>query len=224
MIITEEYEAINQALLFAMANMHTTVICKVTAVNEKTINCQPVINRVVNGESKPLPAFEEVPPVFMHGGGSSETWPIKSGDYCLVLISERCYDAWYFGNDNVSPLDMRMHDYSDGFALVGIHNNAGALTIPDVITRIGDMFARGDWTLKGSLTQTGDQDVTGEIEASVKVAAPILQGVIQGVNGGPATSDQTFTATELHAQNGVSGTFVSGTTLTFVDGILVGAS
>ncbi len=103
---------------------------KITSVNDKTISCVPVINRVVKGSSKQLPEFIEVPPVILQGGDSYIAEPIAAGDYCLVLISERCYDAWYAGSDFVSPLEMRMHDYSDGFALCGVNPQATAINIP----------------------------------------------------------------------------------------------
>lgn len=228
----ELYESMNEALSFAMANLHTTVICKVEAVNEKTISCKPVINRVVNGESKELPLFTDVPPVFMSGGSSYTAYPIAVGDYCLLFITERCYDAWFFGEDFVNPIEMRMHDYSDGFALVGIKNKAGAITIPDVITHIGDMFAQGNWehvgdvTRTGNLDQTGNQTITGQGEATIKYAAPILQGTLQGPGGGNAVSNKEFTAVKLHAQDGFSGSFATGDsrTVTVVDGIITGVA
>lgn len=232
------YDSINSALLFALSNLHTTVVCKVMAVNDKTIDCKPVVNRVVNGESRELPTFTKVPPVFMSGGASYETWPISVGDYCLLFVTERCYDAWYFGSDFASPIEMRMHDYSDGFALVGIQNDQGAHSIPDVITRMGDMFASGNWEHEGDLNRTGNETVTGNreqtgthktigsIESTDRVFAPILQGVLQGIGGGSAISDTDFTATELHAQNGWSGSFATGDsrTVTVVDGIITGVA
>lgn len=225
-------QTVNQALAFAMSNLHTIVLCKVESVEATTINCKPVTNRVVNDQSVELPLFTKVPPVFLSGGSSYTAHPISTGDYCLLMITERCFDSWYEGSDYVAPLEKRMHDYSDGFALVGIQNKAGAIEIPDVITQIGDMFAQGNWIHEGDLTRTGDEDITGntkntgQIEATVKVAAPILQGVLQGAGGGPAVSDQTFTATELHAQNGWTGSFATGDsrTVTVVDGIITGVS
>lgn len=231
----EELEqTINQALGFALANLHTITLCKVEAVGEKTIDCKPVTNRTVNGRSVELPLFTKVPPVFMSGGSSYTAHPIAIGDYCLLLITERCFDSWYEGSDYVAPLEKRMHDYSDGFALVGIKNKAGAITIPDVITQIGDMFAQGNWehvgnldrtgdeTLTGDRNQTGDEKVTGEIESTVKVSAPILSGVLTGVGGAAPVIPQSVTATELHAQNGFTGTKVAdGVSFVFVDGILI---
>lgn len=138
-----------------LANVHTHTIARVTAVGEKTISCRPVINRVVDGESITLPEFIEVPPVFMQGGGSYTAYPIAIGDYCLLMISERCFDRWYQGQDYKSPAQRRMHDYSDGFALIGINPFAGAITIPSVIQQTGDTIIDGDVTINGQLTVDG---------------------------------------------------------------------
>lgn len=215
----ELYEVINEALLFALSNLHTSVVCKITGVGEKTISCKPVINRVVNDESKQLPEFIEVPPIFMKGGSSYTAHPITVGDYCLLIISERCYDAWYYGSDFVSPLEIRLHDYSDGFALVGIANESGAITIPSVITQIGDMFAHGDWTHtgntihNGNLTQGGDQDITGNVTISNQLEAAIS-----------ILGNAQFTSIQSSGQVGVSGTFTSADnkTITVTNGIITG--
>lgn len=231
-------DSINAALGFALANTHTITIAKITAVNDTTINCRPVINRKFRGEEKPLPEFIQVPPIFMSGGTSYTAHPIAVGDYCLLLISERCYDNWYNGTDYVLPVEDRMFDYSDAFALVGIQNKAGAITIPDVITQIGDAYMmgnhvhdgdlehngntthEGNYTQTGDLTRTGLETVTGDrtqtgsitttdkIESATTVVAPILSGVLTGVGGAAPVIPQPVTATELHADDGYTGEVV----------------
>jgi len=215
----ELYETINEALAFALSNLHTTVICKVEEVGEKTISCSPVVNRVVNGESEKLAMFTEVPPIFISGGSSYTAHPIAIGDYCLLFISERCYDAWYYGDDFVSPVEMRMHDYSDGFALVGIKNNAGAIEIPDVITQIGDMFAQGNLEHKGNLTRTGDEEVTGTRTHTGDVTITNQMQAAISVLG-----QASFTSIQTSDQAGVNGTFTSADskTITVTNGIITG--
>lgn len=160
----ELHDTIGQGVDFAMANVHTIVIAKITAVNGKTINCVPVINRVVDGSSIRLPEFIEVPPVIMQGGGSYIAEPVKPGDYCLVLISERCYDSWYAGSDFVTPLEMRMHDYSDGFALCGVNPLASAISIPKQNRlMMGNTDHSGDLVITGNLTVSGDITCTGRL-------------------------------------------------------------
>tara|TARA_R110000744_G_scaffold371921_1_gene483222 strand:- start:7 stop:591 length:585 start_codon:yes stop_codon:yes gene_type:complete len=190
----QNYEVLNAALAFALSNLHTNVVCKVTAVGAKTISCKPVVNRVIDGVSIELPEFIEVPPIFLSGGTSFDSYPITIGDSCLLIIAERCFDAWYGGSDFVSPIELRMHDYSDGFALVGVQPLAGAITIPTVATMQGDRLAFGNWNHTGNLDRTGNTNQTGNI-----------------------------TASELHAGNGFTGTKTAdGVNFVFVDGICIG--
>jgi hypothetical protein len=130
-------DTIRRAINETMAELHTATIARVTSVGDTTISCQPVISRLVRGQKIDLPEFVDVPPVFMQGGESYLAHPISEGDYCLLLVMERCFDRWYNGQDNQTPLELRMHDYSDGFALVGVNPMAAALTIPQETTMTG---------------------------------------------------------------------------------------
>ena len=147
----------------SVSKIHTTTIGRVVKVSEKTIDIQPVINLIYNGEDLPLPVLAEVPPVFMQGGTSYTAHPIAVGDYALVVFTERAYDRWYSGTDGVRPPELRMHDYSDGFAIVGINTLADAITIPAVITQIGDTYQQGNYEHDGDRVQTGHQTVNGNV-------------------------------------------------------------
>ncbi|MBW9432822.1 hypothetical protein FHC77_19110 [Atlantibacter hermannii] len=205
--MTEElHDTISLGVEFALADVHTIVVAKITAVNNKTISCVPVINRVVKGDSKQLPEFIEVPPVILQGGGSYIAEPVSTGDYCLVLISERCYDAWYAGSDFVSPLEMRMHDYSDGFALCGVNPQARAISIPTIRRMIqGDSDHTGSMYLTGDLEQAGGKTTLEECE----VLGQMRYGTLQTAG-----------------KDGVTGSFRSadGKTITVTNGIITGIS
>lgn len=162
-------ETLMLAIDSSLANVHTVAIARVTAVGEKTISCRPVINRDVDGRSVELPVFVDVPPVFMQGGGSYTAYPIAIDDYCLLLFSERCFDRWYGGQDYQSPSELRMHDYSDGLALVGINPLAQAITIPSVIQQTGDTNYSGNVTVVGDMAITGSLTVTGSITAQGEI-------------------------------------------------------
>ena len=162
-------DIIADAIGEALSNLHTATIAKVTAVQEKTISVQPVINRVVDGMSIQLPQFTKVPPLFMQGGGSYTAHPIAVGDYCLLILTERCFDRWYSGSDFQDPAEFRMHDYSDGIAIVGINPIAGALTIPSVIQQTGDTNQDGDYNRQGSLVQIGDMTITGNLHVDGEI-------------------------------------------------------
>lgn len=217
------FNVIEQAIKEALDHTHTATIGRVVKVDSKTIDVQPVLNWVHNGESIKLPVFAEVPPVFLQGGGSYTAYPIAIGDYALLIFSERCFDAWYNGSDEVRPPELRMHDYSDAFALVGINPLNAALTIPTVITQIGNTHQEGDYThtgnrtqtgdydLNGKLTQIGDQDITGNVTISeILQAAQSILGAAQ------------FTSIKTGGQSGVSGSFTTADskTVTVTNGII----
>jgi len=191
-------DIIADAIGEALSNLHTATIAKVTAVQEKTISVQPVINRVVDGKSITLPQFTKVPPLFLQGGGSYTAHPITVGDYCLLILTERCFDRWYSGSDFQDPAEFRMHDYSDGIAIVGINPIAEALTIPGVIQQTGDTNQDGNYTRQGSLVQIGDMTITGNlhVDGEITCTGDVVAGGISlrnhthpgdsgGTTGGP---------------------------------------
>lgn len=190
----EILDSVNLAIFHALANLHTATIAKVENVRNKTIDVRPVINRVVNGESKRLPLCIKVPPIFLRGGGSYTAYPISPGDYCLLIIAERCFDRWYAGQDFQAPLEFRMHDYSDGLALVGLFNGNDAPSIPSVITQIGDTYQEGEYVHAGNRTQTGDFNLTGnmDIDGDLNVTGTIScnRMVINGVEFGTHIHDE----------------------------------
>lgn len=159
-------DVMNDATMAALANTHTIVVAKVVAVGTKTIDVKPVIQRVIDGVAVDLPVFPSVPPIFLSGGESYDAHPIAEGDYCLLLVSERCFDRWYGGADNVPPIEQRMHDYSDCFALVGVSPAATAKTIPTTIERKGDSTVTGAWVHAGSYTLTGNMVVIGNTDST----------------------------------------------------------
>jgi len=177
-------DVLNDAVITALANTHTILIAKVTAVGEKTIDAQPVIQRVVDGQAIDLPVFPSIPPVFLSGGASYDAHPIAVDDYCLLLVSERCFDRWYGGADNVPPIEPRMHDYSDCFALVGVSPASMAKTIPTTIERFGDSTVTGDWIHTGNYTLIGSLDVSLNTDSTTYSVAGT-----PGWNGTFATGD-----------------------------------
>lgn len=187
----------SKAVQLALSDMHTIAIALITGVNGKTVNCRPVINRVVSGAEVELPEFIEVPPIILKGGQSYTAYPISVGDYCLVLVTERCYDRWWAGQDFIRPLEMRMHDYSDGFALVGINNLAGLIDIPSVITQIGDAYQEGNYEHSGNTDQTGNYDLTGNASISGNTdSGTYSTGGAAGVSGTfISKDDKTITVT-----------------------------
>lgn len=148
----------------ALSDLHTATIAKVTRVNATTVACQPVTSRIVNGVKIDLPEFADVPVLFMQGGGSYTAYPIKSGDYALLIITERAFDRWYAGQDNEPPIEFRMHDYSDGIAIVGVNPLAAAINIPSLVERKGNTHQIGDMKIDGAINHTGATHHIGAVQ------------------------------------------------------------
>jgi hypothetical protein len=63
------------------------------------------------------------------GGGVTATFPIVVGDECLVVFSSRCIDGWWSQGGIQNPPEARMHNLSDGFALVGVRSLPNAFAV-----------------------------------------------------------------------------------------------
>lgn len=82
-----------------------------------------------NGVSFPYPKLTGCPAITLQGGGIAAQFPVEAGDECLVFFADRCIDSW-FQTGSPQPLpNLRMHDISDGFALVGVNSLANALDL-----------------------------------------------------------------------------------------------
>ncbi|WP_145592103.1 Gp138 family membrane-puncturing spike protein [Yersinia rochesterensis] len=89
-----------------------------------TCDIQVGIKGESGGESTNLSVLTNVPVVFPRGGGVTMTFPIKSGDECLLVFGDRCIDFWHQSGDIQETVDEREHDLSDAFAIIGPQSHA----------------------------------------------------------------------------------------------------
>lgn len=237
-------DILDQSIHFALANVHTSTIARVEKVDSVTIDVKPVVNRVNDGVSIELTTFTKVPPLFLQGGGSYTAHPISVGDYCLLILTERCYDRWYDGQDFKAPAEYRMHDYSDGIAIVGVNPLSSAITIPSVIQQTGDTNQDGNYTHQGDRTQTGDYNHTGDVDRTGNrtqvgdddvtgngtFSGNVAASSFSGISGGPVTSTVDMQTTQnidaaTYSVGGVAGdtgtfTTADAKTVTVVNGLI----
>lgn len=89
---------------------------------KKTATVQLLVKRILPDGTASLPKPLLDCPVFtLQGNGGGFQAPVSSGDHCLVLFADRNLDAWFETGAANTPYDGRMHDLSDGIALVGIN-------------------------------------------------------------------------------------------------------
>ncbi len=92
-----------------------------------TVEVQPAVQALVRGEggelsSVNLPLLVDCPVQFPAGGGCTLTFPVAAGDECLVVFASRCIDAWWASGGVQGQAELRMHDLSDGFAILGFRS------------------------------------------------------------------------------------------------------
>lgn len=168
------FDTLKIALENLQSNIHTTTIAKVTKVGDKTISCKPVINKIINDKVVEFPEFTEVPIIFLQGAETYTMYPVKENDYCLLFFTERCFDKWWGGQDYQEPLDKRMHDYSDAFALIGVVPRDKSLPIPkDKIITKGNLQREGNIENKGNIKSEGDLTVIGNCSLGKEGASKI---------------------------------------------------
>ncbi|HCD8182453.1 TPA: Gp138 family membrane-puncturing spike protein [Enterobacter roggenkampii] len=103
----------------------------IQSFDPSTVTCtvQPAIYGQKVGEdgstgSEAIPILPDVPVVFPRGGGCTLTFPVKPGDECLLVFSDRCIDFWWQNGGVQEAVDPRQHDLSDAFAIVGPQSQA----------------------------------------------------------------------------------------------------
>ncbi|AST68946.1 translation initiation factor IF-2 [Kosakonia cowanii] len=154
-----------------------------------------------NVRSQPLPLLVDVPVIFPRGGGCTLTFPVKAGDECLLIFADRCIDFWWQSGGVQEPVDTRMHDLSDAFAIPGpmsqtrkiggISTSAAQLRTDDGAAFV-EVAAGHAITVQtpGRLTATatGGAEITAPeivLNGNVTINGNLSQGM--GAGGGAAT-------------------------------------
>ena len=137
--IQDENQEQAQALTGLQSRMWTAIPGIVQSFDPVAMTCeiQPAIQGKRRDEDGSitlvnLPLLLDCPVFFPHAGGCSLTFPVKAGDECLVVFSCRAIDLWWQSGGVQPPVEVRMHDLSDGFALVGVYSQPKV--IPSVST------------------------------------------------------------------------------------------
>lgn len=175
------------------------------------------------------PIIRELPVIVLFGGIDVLTMPITVGDNCLVFFNDSDIDQWAVNGNGKVPTTSRMHDISDGFALVGVRPLSNAI---NNYLANGIRLSHGGGNAQIDLTENliesiatlflhnGNMEVTGNhlVRGNFTV-----EGTTFG-NAGTWTIDADInqvTGRTLKAGNGATGTF---DTVTVVDGIVVSGS
>lgn len=181
MIINRDqlYNDPNIAMSVVLDNLQTRMWTAIPGIVNKvnfsqmTIDVEPTIQGSItdkdgNVDWVDLPTLINCPIVFPSGGGFTLTLPIDEEDEVLVIFACRCIDAWWQSGGIQKPIELRMHDLSDGFAIPGINS------LPHVIPNISATEAQlrtDDGLTYVSIAPGGIVKVTAP--TSVTITAPV---------------------------------------------------
>ena len=155
---------------------HTLLPCVLKSYDNdlQTATCQPAIRRLVTATGKmvTLPLCVDVP-VFFPGGVL--TFDISSGDPVVLAFSERCIDAWWTAGGVQDPVELRTHDLSDAFALIGFQPKP---TVLDDVSQAGPELRTRDGSNRVSVRKDGTIHIGAA--ASLSLLVPMTNGVVLG--------------------------------------------
>ncbi|MFT8350023.1 Gp138 family membrane-puncturing spike protein [Clostridium saccharoperbutylacetonicum] len=94
---------------------------------EQTVTVQPTIRENINNRDYTnqwvqLPLLLDVPVIFPKSGNYVLTFPIHTGDECLIIFLDMCYDAWWSNGGIQNQIEKRRHDLSDSICIPGLYS------------------------------------------------------------------------------------------------------
>ncbi|MGO4412496.1 Gp138 family membrane-puncturing spike protein [Cupriavidus sp. KB_39] len=157
-----------------------------------TCSVQPSIKMRVRQQdgtvaSVALPVLVDCPVQFPAGGNCTLTFPVAPGDECLVVFASRCIDGWWQSGGVQEQAELRMHDLSDGFVLLGFRSVPRALanvstTATQLRSENGATYIEMNPTLqKVKIVAPGGFDVVAPL--STFSAAVTITGLLTFVGG-----------------------------------------
>lgn len=220
----ERYNDPEEMLRIALAGFQASVWTALPCIVESfdaaacTVKAQPTIKAVLEDEqgvtsTVTLPLLLDCPVVFQRGGGFTLTFPVKPGDECLVIFASRCIDAWWQSGGVQEQAELRMHDLSDGFAIVGPFSK------PSVISAINTdapQLRSNDGT---SYVEVAEDTITIQTTSDVIINAPnvTVNCEVAEVNADTSATVNTDTA----AVNATTSLTVTSPLSTFIGNVII---
>ncbi|MFG1401999.1 Gp138 family membrane-puncturing spike protein [Xanthobacter sediminis] len=166
-------EAVTTLVEGRLASVHTAVPCTIVSVDRErqTAVLQPTIKarRMKPDGSQEwvsYPPISDAPMQFPTGGGVAMTFPVRAGDECLAVVPSRSQDGWQQSGGEQQQVDLRMHDISNAFCLLGFRSNPNALqNVPDDAVQIRTDDGNTVISLKGD-------EVSVKASSSTHVVTP----------------------------------------------------
>ena len=206
--LNDDEESQRLALDGRQSSMWTAMPAIVQSVNWQKMTC--VCQLAIQGRYEDqngninwvnISPIQDVPIVFPSAGGFTITFPLAPGAEVLLIFASRCIDAWWAnGSFQNKPMEFRMHDLSDGFAI------PGPKSAPNAISSISetDCQIRNDaGTTYISITQSGQIKLVSPVGVQV-TGNLMVTGTIQATQEITAQTATTAIPLSAHLHPGVT--------------------
>ena len=143
-----------------LMDVHVSMPAKITRYDyeKQQADCKPSIKRRFrDGTSQTLPVIPNVPVVFPRVNNSYVYFPLAVGDNVLLVFSDYSLDNWAFSNQEVDPEDVRAHNITDAFALVGGYDFNHPITD---LANADDLIIKNN-TVKITVKPNGTMSIVG---------------------------------------------------------------
>ena len=114
----------NKVIKKLSKNIHVALPAIITEIDyeKQTCKAQAVIREFINNKYVDIPEFMDIPFFILSGGDYAITMPIKKDDECLIVFADSCIESWWQSGGIQNPIEIRNHDLSDCFAIVGFRS------------------------------------------------------------------------------------------------------
>ena len=204
-----EYDALKSEELSAQIRVAMPAIVTRVNLEAQTVEVKLALQGKVLGSTGEAewvnyPILPDVPIIFPRAGGFALTFPVKVDDECLVVFADRCIDAWWQSGCVQKPMDERLHDLSDAFALFGVTSQPRRL--PSVASDAVEL--RDDKRANFISLKTGTLDINIVGATNVNCDSANVNANSTTVNSPTNTINGNLTVTGLI--NGQGGLTISG--------------
>lgn len=199
--INDPIEAVEGHLDGRQAQIHTSMPGTIVSYNPQTMTAtvQPalqVFHTKIDGTTEPvtMATISDVPVHFPGGGGHVLTFPVRQGDDCWLVFSERSIDNWFQHGGVQQPSDHRMHDINDPVCHVGVRSQPN---VPNNVSQNTVQLRSDDGNTlididgaNGAIKLTAQNVTTGKSGGNVGFygTSPIAKPTVTGTQGTSSTS------------------------------------
>ena len=208
---SDDPKILQQVISRMLLDVNTSMPGTIKSFDKKnqTATIIPNIRSVVNktdgtSSTRQLPELKNVPCLFPYSANSgfSLTFPVKEGDQCLLIFSQRSIDNWQENgkvNDPVEVSYPRAHSLVDAVAIVG------AIPEPDAIQDFNEDAIEIRNKDRSSVVTVGNSNITIKCPNGT-ITTEALSSILKG---------------NVNVETGITGIATPLSTVVFVNGIAV---